>query len=108
MLADYLEDFVRVVRAARPDGLGGVVEEWRDGEGFRGGVTDVPGSEIDVAGQRMLRAHPVLVHETSVGFQQGERVRRVADGAVFRVAGLDRVTPEKAWVKFGQVVVERV
>lgn len=106
MLADYLEPFLRLEVDARPDGLGGTVETRREGEPFRGGITHEPGAEIAVAGQRQLRLRTLLVHETSVGFRQGELVKRIADGAVFRIAGADVFTPERAAIRLGQAEVE--
>lgn len=108
MLADFFEDFLRLTRLSRPDGLGGTVEDWQEGDPFRGGVTAIPGGEIDVAGQREMRMQPVLVHETSVGFEHGDLVRRAADGAVYRIVGAPMATPAHAAVRFRQAAVERV
>lgn len=110
MITDFFEPFCRVKRTLRDDGLGGTIETWEDGAPFDGGVTHVPGTEITIAGHRALRGQPVLVHETSVGFQQDELVRRLSDGAVFRVAGRSGQmrTPRVAQAQFAQVPVEGV
>lgn len=109
MLSDFLEPFCRVKRSSAPNGLGGSVETWEDGEIFRGGVTHVSGAEISVAGHQALRAVPVLAHETTVELKQDEYVRRLSDGAVFRVAGnsADMRAPAVASMQFAQVPVER-
>lgn len=110
MLSDFLEPFCRVKRSSAPNGLGSSVETWEDGESFRGGVTHVPGTEISVAGHQALRAVPVLVHEVDAALRQDEYVRRLSDGAVFRVAGnsADMRAPAQASVAFAQVPVEVV
>ena len=110
MLTDFLEPFLRMRRALIPDGMGGSAQRWEDGDPFLGGVTFVPGGEVEVAGLTALRVVPVLVHEPGVTLWQDERVRRLSDGAVFRVAGCsdDMRTPGRAGVGFAQVRVEEV
>lgn len=109
MLSDFFEPFCRVKRTSTPNGLGGTVETWENGETFRGGVTHVPGAEISVAGHQALRTVPVLVHEVTVELKQDEYVRRLSDGAVYRVAGNsgDMRAPAVASMQFAQVPVER-
>ena len=110
MLGDYFEPFCRVVKTSTLNGLGGTVETWADGETFQGGVTYVPGAEITVAGHKALRTVPVLLHEPGVDLRQDEHVRRISDGAIFRLVGNsnDMRTPACASVQFAQVPVERV
>ena len=110
MLSDFFEPFCRVKRVSTPNGLGGTVDAWQDGESFQGGVTYVPGGEISIAEHRALRTVPVLAHETTVELKQDEYVRRLSDGAVFRVAGNsdDMRTPAQASVAFAQISVERL
>lgn len=110
MIGDFFERFQLLERSARPDGLGGTVESWRDGPDFLGGVAARPGSEARVGGHQALRVASVLVHEPGVCLRQDQRVRRVSDGAVFRVCGdsEDMKTPGRAEVGFAQVGVEAV
>lgn len=110
MLIDYLEPFCRIRKASRPNDLGGYVEHWEECETFQGGVTFVPGGEVDVAGLRALRTVPMLVHEGDVSLWQDEYVRRISDGAIYRVTGNsdDMHTPACATMQFAQVPVEKV
>ena len=108
MLTDFFEPFQRLKRTLAPDGLGGATERWEEGETFRGGVTFVPGGEVSVAGLSALRALPVLVHEPGLTLSLNDRVRRLSDGEVFRVAGDsgDMRTPGIAAVQLAQVTIE--
>lgn len=110
MLTDYFEPFALMERTQTPDSLGGTDAAWRDSLIFTGGVTFVPGGETTVAGLRALRTVPVLAHEYDVTLRQGDVVRRISDGAVYRVAGhsADMRTPAFADLRFAQVPVERV
>lgn len=110
MLTDYFEPFALLERAQSPDGLGGTEAVWRESLTFQGGVTFVPGSETAIAGLRALRTIPVLAHEYDVTLRQDDLIRRLSDGAMFRVAGCsaDMKTPACADLRFAQVPVERV
>lgn len=110
MLTDYFEPFALLERTQTPDSLGGTTAKWRDSLIFEGGVTFVPGAETTVAGLRALRTVPVLAHDFDVTLRQDDVVRRLSDGAVFRVAGhsADMRTPACADLRFAQVPVERL
>lgn len=110
MLTDYFEPFALLERDQTPDGLGGTRTVWREGVRFSGGVTFVPGAETTIAGLRALRTIPVLAHDYDVTLRQGDAVRRLSDGAVFRVAGNsgDMRAPACADLRFAQVPVESV
>ena len=110
MLTDYFEPFALLERTQAPDGLGGTTAKWRDSLVFEGGVTFVPGAETTVAGLNALLTIPVLAQDYDVTLRQDDLVRRLSDGAVFRVAGCsaDMVTPACADLRFAQVPVEKV
>lgn len=110
MLQDYFEDFTLLTCTQSPDGLGGNTIAWAEGITFRGGVTQVVGREIDSAGLLALKTTPVLLHEWDVTLSQGDRIRRLRDGAEYRVAGRsdDMRTPLLAGMAFCQVPVERL
>lgn len=110
MLTDYFEPFALLERAQTPDGLGGTAASWRDSLIFSGGVTFVPGGETTIAGLSALRTIPVLAHDYDVTLRQGDMVRRLSDGAAFRVAGnsADMRAPACADLRFAQVPIEKV
>ena len=110
MLSDYFEEFILLERTAADDDLGGTDVAWQAGVSFRGGVTQVVGKEIDPCGLLALKTAPMLLHEWDVTLVQGDRVRRLSDGAEFRVAGCshDMHTPPMAGMAYCQVPVERL
>lgn len=110
MLADHFEDFVLLEPTRQEDGMGGAAESWTDSMRFRGGITAVPGSETSVAGLSALRTSPALLHDWDVTLIQGDRIRRLRDGAEYRVTGQsdDMRTPVIASFAFCQVPVERL
>jgi len=110
MLRDYFEDFILLERSQSPDELGGTDVSWKDGIRFRGGVTQVVGKEIDPCGLLALKTSPMLLHEWDVTLQQDDRIRRLSDGAEFRVTGnsSDMRTPPMAGTVYCQVPVERL
>lgn len=107
-LADFFEPFVRQVHTQTPDGLGGVTDEWTDGAAFQAGISTSSSDEMRIAEQRGLKTVYTIVTET--GFlTQGDRVKRVRDGAVFIITsnGADMTTPAVAQVQYAQVSAER-
>lgn len=110
MLRDYFEDFVLLERTQSDDELGGTAEVWQEGVTFLAGVTQVMGKEIDVCGLLAMKATPVLLHEWDVTLVQGDRVRRLRDGAEFRITGhsSDMRTPPMAGTAYCQVPIERL
>lgn len=110
MLQDYFEDFILLVRTQTPDELGGTCESWQEGMPFRGGVTQVVGKAIDPCGLLALKTTPMLLHEWDVTLTQGDRIRRLSDGAEFRISGnsSDMRTPPMSGMFYCQVPVERL
>ncbi len=110
MIADYYEDFVLLGRVEKADGLGGVTMVWSEDTGFRGGLTSVPGREITPGGVSRLKETPVLCHESGISLHLNDCVKRVRDGARFRVvSNSDEMrTPACAGFSFAQVKVERL
>lgn len=110
MLQDYFEEFTLLERTQTPNGLGGTSVTWAEGITFRGGMTQVVGKELDSAGLLSLKTVPLLLHEWDVTLTQDDRIRRLRDGAEFRVIGQsdDMHTPLLAGMTFCQVPVERL
>lgn len=110
MLQDYFEDFILLAPVRVPDDLGGVSASWREGVPFRGAVTQVVGKETDPCGLLALKTTPMLLHEWDVTLSQDDRIRRISDGAEFRVTGRsgDMRTPAISGMAYCQVPVERL
>lgn len=110
MLQDYFEDFILLERTQTADDLGGTDTVWTEGITFRGGVTQVVGKEVDPAGLLALKTVPMLLHEWDVTLVQDDHIRRISDGAEFRITGQsgDMRTPAISGMAFCQVPVERL
>lgn len=110
MLSDFLEPFVRLVRQDTADGVGGVACAWTEGERFQAGVTAAAGTMNAPGELPTLRTTAMLVHQPGMVLTPDERIRRLRDGATFRVIGhsADMETPPCATVRFAQVPVERL
>lgn len=110
MLQDHFEDFILLECTQADNGLGGADVSYTEGFAFRGGVTQVIGKEVDPCGLLALKTVPMLLHEWDVTLRQGDRIRRLRDGAEFRVVGNsgDMRTPPMVGFAFCQVPVERL
>ena len=110
MLRDYFEDFILLEHTCTEDDLGSVSVTWQEGVAFRGGLTHMVGKEVDPCGLMALKTTPMLLHEYDVTLAQGDVIRRVSDGAHFRVAGHsgNMRTPPHAGLAYCQVPVERL
>lgn len=110
MISDYYEDFVLLGRVEKADGLGGMTTAWSEDTGFRGGLTSVSGMEIIPGGVSRLKETPVLCHENGITLHLNDCVKRVRDGARYRVVSdSDEMrTPSCAGFSYAQVRVERL
>lgn len=110
MLQDYFEPFVLLERSQSPDDLGGMAVTWKESTPFCGGITQVVGKEIDPAGLLALKTIPMLLHEWDISLVQDDRIRRLSDGAEFRIIGQssDMRTPPLCGTAYCQVPVERL
>lgn len=110
MLRDFLEAFTRLRRHAEPDGLGGTFSTYTEGERFEGGVASRDGALTEPGTLQTLVTTQVLVHEPGLDLMPGDRIRRVRDGAEFRVLGHseDMHTPACACLQYAQTPVERL
>lgn len=106
----YMEPFVLLVRLSQDDGMGGAMLQWEDGAAFLGGISHAMAKETEAGGLRAAMVQTVLLHEEGVLLTPGCRVRRVADGAVYRVLGSseDMRAPRGSMLKICQVPVERL
>lgn len=112
LLSEAMVDCVRLVEAggAVSDGMGGVTPVWSDGEGFRAALQFEGSSEGRRAERDAVSDGYVVTVARSVALNYGDRFRRVADGAVFRVtsSGADAATPGSAGLDMRQARAARV
>lgn len=108
MLTDYLEDFTLLERRVEPDGLGGQTVTWAEAETLSLALAPVPACRREEAGQPAAPQRARLLGRTRL--DTGARVRREADGTVWRVevGGCAYRTPATAWQTYWQMEAEAV
>ena len=107
------EPFVLLVPTAVPDGSGGNVVTWADGDTFSAAVvrdethTATEAEAATVAATYTVTVASEVAATVALGFHTV--FRRVRDGVVFRITshGCDKVTPEVASFRFEQLEAER-
>lgn len=93
LLERMMEPCVRLYREEEPDGLGGRVGAWREGEGFDAALIK-PRDSIRVEGQKQEAAERwTLAAPAGVSLAFHEAFRRRSDGRVFRVTVATRDAP---------------
>jgi len=110
MIEKWFEPFLLLERKDSSDGMGGRIPAFTDALTFQGVLTYTAGQEVGAAGQQLLAEQPALLHEFDVTLSPGDHIRRVKDGAVYRVAGRSdaQKAPAFSGLRFAQVPVERV
>jgi hypothetical protein len=110
MLSDCFEDFVRLLRVRRPDGLGGIAVSWENGATVRAGLFQSGGTSVSLAEAPAYLARCTVLHDRALELHTGDRLRRVRDGAIFRVLGnsADHRAPDHAALSLAQVPAERL
>lgn len=90
------------------DGLGGVRWEYTEGVHFRAGLDTNQSTEARIAYQTGAKVLYTLVHDKYLMLEQGDAVKRTADGLVLRIKSdsRDMRTPEVAQIQFAQVMAE--
>lgn len=76
---------------------------------FQGVVAQTASREASLHGRMIPAAHAALLHELDVTLTPGDRVRRLHDGATYRVTSRteDLSAPDFSGLRFAQVDVER-
>lgn len=110
MIADYWEDFLLLRREDIPDGTGGAAQTWTEDSFFRGGLARCTTVSVRAGDVPMAQVQRWLTHEPGVHLLPEDRVKRVQDGALWRVLGdsWENKTPARCTQPFAQVKVERL
>lgn len=104
-LWDKAAEAFRVLESAPAgDGLGGSVTRFREGAAFRGAAVPSLRGEADGGPVSLPGGRYRLTAETDAPIGRGVYVRRVSDGALFRIAGEVLRTPDSA--SFGMLAAE--
>lgn len=108
MLSDFFEDFILQNWSSKPDGFGGIVWETTDGVVFRAGISTNQSTEAQIAYKSGLKTIYTIVHPATLALEQGDRVRRMKDGQLYRITSnsADMSTPAVAQEQYRQVTAE--
>lgn len=98
----------RLTKTRKPDGEGGHVTTWDDGEGFEAAVVLDTSTEARVAESAGLSRSYRVTAPIGTGLGFHEAFKRLSDGQVFRVIteAADVTTPKVASFKFEVVRAE--
>ena len=107
LLSEAMEPFVIQNKLTAPDGFGGYYSQWTDGKTIlAAAVLDTSTQAKIAAAQGVTDLYTITTAKAvTLGFH--EVLKRVSDGAVFRVTSSDKKTPTSAGLDMRQVSAER-
>lgn len=110
-LRDYVNiDFCLLDKVSAPDPFGGLVYTYQEGAHFLGGVVKNNTSAMQIAEQSGTKSVYTLVVDRHIVLERDAVVRRIEDGANFRITSptRDMQTPAHSALQFSQATMERV
>lgn len=109
LIEEFMVSCVMVVKSRVPDGQGGFILTWTDGDSFNAAIVKNTTLAARVAEKQGVTEVYTITAPKSLGLEFGEVVKRVSDGAIFRVTSnmVDSETPASATFQFGQVGAEK-
>lgn len=108
LLQEAMESFVIMNKQAVNDGYGGVTTVWTEGATFKGAIVHDTSSQALIAQSLGVTSMYTLTTRKSLILEFHDVVKRVSDGAIFRVTtnGKDEATPQSAGLDMRQVKME--
>lgn len=85
MLFDSMEPYVKMAQTTIEDAGGGYTTGWTDALSFKGFVRKEQAPEIDAAGKTTVKEMLTVVVPSDVVLSYHDVIRRVSDGAIFRL-----------------------
>lgn len=109
MIFDVMEEFVVLVKTPVSDGMGGFDYEYVDGVTFRAALRKETSPEARVAEQQGVNEMFTIVVDAGTPLEYHDVIRRVSDGAVFRLTSntRDSAAPGPSSVKIAKATAER-
>lgn len=113
LMAHLFEQFMKpcqmIDRKTSDDEFGGFTTQWVDGAKIRAAIVKDKELEARVAEKEGVKSVYTITTDKNVKLKFHDVIRRLTDGAVFRVTseGEDGETPEVASFSFNQVNAER-
>lgn len=107
LLSDFTTTCTMMVETSEPDGYGGSITTWTEGEEIKAAITLDSSTQARIAEQQGVKALYTITTDKSINLQFHDVLRR-EDGKIFRVTsdGDDKHTPKSAGLNMRQVSAE--
>lgn len=93
-------------RRQTPDGEGGFVTDWSEGEKFEAAIVFNASTQERAAEQARARGEYTVTVRPDIALAYHAVIKRLSDGAVFRIVSNERITPGCASFGFRQADAE--
>ncbi len=105
----FKHECVMMDKISTPDGIGGFVYEWTEGAHFEAAIVKNNTMQATIAEHEGVTELYTLTFAKNLPLEFHDVLKRVSDGAVFRVTSnpSDSSTPSVATFQFAQVSAER-
>ena len=109
LIEKMMEQCILLNKIRVPDGYGGTKTTYQDGVEFRATIIKLNSAEVLVAEKEGATEAFTIVTPKGFELDYHDVIRRVRDGAIFRVTGVsaDNEAPEDSTVKITKVTAER-
>lgn len=108
LLSAFTEDFVRMVPTSKPDGSGGYVTAWEDGETIRAAAVRDTSTEARIAEAAGTVSVYTITTPRATRLKFHDIIKRVRDGKLFRITSDngERQTPAITALDMAQCAAE--
>jgi head-tail adaptor len=108
MLSDFFVSFKYRTPTETDAPLGGKILTWADGNTFSAGIFLNNSQEMQIAYQSGMKKQYTIVCPDGVTLTKDMRIKRVSDGAIFRITAdsADTHTPVVAELQYSYVTAE--
>lgn len=108
LLTSAFEDCVFLDKTKKPDGEGGYINAWAEGERFEAAITFDSSMQARTAEKSGVTSLYTVTTKTGVQLDYYDVFKRMSDGKIFRVTsdGDDKKTPKAASFQVQQVTAE--
>lgn len=108
LLSEQMEDFVILEKTRVPDGYGGLITRYVDGETIKAATSLDDSTEARVGVLQGVKDVYTIITNKSITLEYHDVLRRVRDGRVLRVTtdGTDKKTPRSAGLDMRNVRAE--
>ena len=108
LLEESMSDVVFLEKVRQPDGEGGFLTAWNEGEPFKAAITFDTSIQARTAEKQGVTSLYTVTTRKSVVLEYHDVFKRKSDGKIFRVTsdGDDKFTPTSASLNMRQVTAE--